>query len=136
MMTYFLTQYDEVSLRLRYLIRSVTTLLVSRLNFVPRYYRLNSLIWEDGMLIDFLQKKVTDKWIRRFLIYSSYLVSERIIFTFVARFYMDFIIFPLNTYVPFDFSSVSSLLTGTLAALIFIVLVFNLNYLYWTFITF
>ena len=44
MMTYFLTQYDEVSLRLRYLIRYVTTLFVSRLNFVPRYYRLNSLV--------------------------------------------------------------------------------------------
>lgn len=29
--------------------------------FVKRFKRLNDLIWQDGFLIDFLQKKVVDK---------------------------------------------------------------------------
>jgi hypothetical protein len=29
--------------------------------FVKRFKKLNDLIWQDGFLIDFLQKKVVDK---------------------------------------------------------------------------
>jgi hypothetical protein len=48
--------------------------------FLKKYYRLNDLIWQDGFLIDFLQKKVADRWVRTFIIYSGYLFSERFLF--------------------------------------------------------
>ena len=34
---------------------------VDKLTFLPLYYRINDLMWQDGLLIDFLQKKVADK---------------------------------------------------------------------------
>lgn len=59
--------------------------------FIKRYYYLNNLIWQDGYLIDFIQKKVLDRWTRTFIIYSGYLFSERYLFDSVTRIYIEFI---------------------------------------------
>ena len=85
--------------------------------FLKKYYRLNDLIWQDGFLIDFLQKKVADRWVRTFIIYSGYLFSERFLFDFVVRFYIDLIIWPTYNNSLYEFSSVSATLTLTLVIL-------------------
>jgi hypothetical protein len=60
--------------------------------FLFNYFLLNELIWQEGLLIDFLQKKFADNWIKKFLIYSSYLFNERVVFDKVIRFYLDLVI--------------------------------------------
>jgi small-conductance mechanosensitive channel len=87
-------------------------------------------MWQDGLLIDFLQKKILDKWIRRFLVYSSYLFSERVLFEFVVRFYVDFIVWPYTAVSALEFSNVSLTLMGLISAILAIILLFNLNYIY------
>jgi hypothetical protein len=96
--------------------------------FLRNYYILNDLIWQDGFLIDFLQKKVIDKWIRKFLIYSAYLFNERLVFDYVVRFYIDLIIWPTYRTNIYEFNNVASTLLITLFLLIILFLVFSLTY--------
>ena len=116
--------------RVRLSKRQSVSSLVATISFLPNYYRLNDLLWQDGLLIDFLQKKVIDKWIRRFLVVSSYLFSERVLFEIVVRFYIDLVIWPSTKYSLFDFSNVAMTLIGTVAALTLTILLFNTIYLY------
>ena len=97
--------------------------------FLKRYYRLNDLIWQDGMLIDFLQKKVADRWVRTFVIYSGYLFNERFVFDFVVRFYIDYIIWPTYRTSIYEFNNVSSTLSFTLFLMILFFFIFGLYYL-------
>ena len=87
-------------------------------------------MWQDGLLIDFLQKKVADKWIRRFLVCSSYLFSERVLFKFVVRFYIDYVVWPSTYRTIFEFSNVALMLSAVLISVSIILLSFNLIYLY------
>lgn len=64
--------------------------------FLPLYYSRNDLIWADGFLFDFLQKKSTDVWLRKFIIYTGYIFSERMVFDHVVRIYLENIIWPLH----------------------------------------
>lgn len=84
---------------------------------------MNNLIWQDGLLIDWLQKKVFDKWVRRFLAQSAYIVSERVLFDIVVRCYIDNMIWPSHYFSIFDFKSVAN----TLLHLLLIILVFFLT---------
>jgi hypothetical protein len=97
--------------------------------FLKRYYRLNDLIWQDGMLIDFLQKKVADRWVRTFVIYSGYLFNERFVFDFVVRFYIDYVIWPTYRTSIYEFNNVSSTLSFTLFLMILFFFIFGLYYL-------
>lgn len=74
--------------------------------FLSNYFILNDLIWQEGLLIDFLQKKITDNWVKKFLIYSAYLFNERLVFDKVTRFYLDLIIWPLHKLFIFEFNNV------------------------------
>ena len=105
------------------------TNLLADLIFLKQYYRLNDLIWQDGMLIDFLQKKVADRWVRTFVIYSGYLFNERFVFDFVVRFYIDYVIWPTYRVSIYEFNSVSSTLTMTLFLLIVLFFFFSLHFL-------
>lgn len=78
--------------------------------FLFNYYLLNELIWQEGLLVDFLQKKSTDNWVKFFLIYSSYLFNERLVFERVIRFYLDLIIWPLHKLFIFEFNNVGNTL--------------------------
>lgn len=82
------------------------------------------------MLIDFLQKKVVDKWMRRFLVISAYLFSERVLFKFIVRFYIDFVVWPATRKTLFELSNVSFLVSLTLGSILILVIAFNLSYLY------
>ena len=91
-------------------IRPLLQSLVTQTIWIPRYYLINELIWQDGFLIDFLQKKLVDKWVRKFVIFSGYLYSERHLFDFVVRFYLDFVLVAGHYYSLFEFNNVASTL--------------------------
>lgn len=103
---------------------------VYRFQYLPKYYRLNDLMWQDGLLVDFLQKKFLDRWIRKFLVSSSYLVSERTIFKFIIKFYLDYLITPLTWLNIFEYTNISFTLLTILILIIFFLLSFQLNYFY------
>lgn len=98
--------------------------------FLKRFYRINDLMWQDGFLFDFLQKKVVDRWVRTFVIYSGYLFSERLWFDVVVRFYIDFIVWPTYKYSVYEFTSISATLVTILSLL---VAVFYIVFLYYLF---
>jgi hypothetical protein len=112
------------------LISNIVTNFLESFIFLRNYYILNDLIWQDGFLIDFLQKKVVDKWMRKFLIYSAYLFNERLVFDYVVRFYIDLIVWPTYRINIYEFNNVSSTLLVTLFLLITLFLIFSLVYLF------
>lgn len=100
--------------------------IVTQFTFLKDYFIINDLIWQDGFLIDFLQKKIVDKWIRNFLIYSGYLFNERLLFDYVIRFYIDSVIWKLYRKSIFEFNNVASTLLVTLFIWISIFLILSL----------
>ena len=57
----FTSTHSEVNARATTTFRALTVRLTSLSNAIPVFYRLNDLLWQDGLIIDFLQKKVADK---------------------------------------------------------------------------
>ena len=100
--------------------------LVGNLNFISKYTHRNELIWSDGFLLDFLQKKSIDLWTRKFLIYTGFLFSERLVFEYVVRLYTDYLILPTTKYFHLELPNVSSVLSVTLLIYIFF---FTLSFL-------
>lgn len=96
--------------------------------FVSTYYRRNENLWQDGFLIDFLQKKIVDKWTRKFLVISSYLFNERLVFDRVIRAYLDLVVWSGNKIVIFEYNNVASTLLTSSLTLILLFLVISLNY--------
>lgn len=129
MLNHISNRFSLLTHRSQLVSRTWLTGLVYSLSYLPHYYRINDLMWQDGLLIDFLQKKVADKWVRRFLVCSSYLYSERVVFKFVVRFYIDYVVWPAVNLSIFEYSSVSFMLKSTILALTSLVLIFHLNYL-------
>ena len=111
---------------------SLWDVVVGRFNlnffFLPRYYKINNLMWQDGFLIDFLQKKVADRWVRTFVIFSGYLFNERWLFDLVVRLYIDLIIWPTYKVSLYEFNSVAPTITNTLLLLILLVIIIYLYY--------
>lgn len=122
---FFFNRYQEIRLKtwLESTIRSSENFF-----FLKAYYRLNDLLWQDGFLIDFLQKKIVDRWVRTFVIYSGYLFNERLVFDIVIRLYIDFVIWPTYSLSIYEFKSISSTLTITLFLLILIFILIPLVY--------
>lgn len=79
--------------------------------FIRVFYVRNENIWQDGFLFDFLQKKTADAWVRRFVIYTGFLFSERLVFDSVVRLYLDNLIWPGHNKNIFETSNVSEMLT-------------------------
>jgi len=86
----------------------------SKITFLKTYYSRNENLWQDGFILDFLQKKTIDIWIRKFLIYTGFLYSERFLFDLVIRFYVDNIIWVFHKFSLFELNNVSELLNITL----------------------
>lgn len=93
-----------------YLLKLMWVKLTQSLSFITTYYNRNELVWSDGFLLDFLQKKTVDLWIRKFVIYTGFLFSERLVFEAVVRVYLDNMIWPLHNLSTFESSSVSEML--------------------------
>ncbi len=80
--------YNQRQFRFSKFNESLLILFIDFFYFLRSYYILNDIIWQDGFLIDFLQKKIIDKWIRKFVIFSGYLFNERLVFDYVIKFYI------------------------------------------------
>ena len=97
---------------------------VLNINFLSRYVHRNDLMWSDGFLIDFLQKKTADLWVRKFLIYTGFLFSERLVFEYIVRLYTDYMILPTTSYFYLELPNVSSVLSITLFIYNFVFILF------------
>lgn len=111
--------------------REVILVFLYQTFFIRRYYSLNELLWQDGFLLDFLQKKLVDKWLRKFVIYSGYIYSERLMFDWVVRFYLDLIIWTGQKRIIFEFTNVATTLLVLLLTIIFFFLTLALLYIGW-----
>ena len=85
-------------------------IVVKNFVFLPKYYSRNEIIWVDGFLFDFLQKKSADLWIRKFVIYTGFLFSERLVFDSVVRVYLDNILWPLHYFGSLEANNVLEML--------------------------
>jgi hypothetical protein len=122
--------YNYLTYNLKNLKVIYLNLFFRKFYFVTNYYLLNELIWQEGLLIDFLQKKIADNWIKKFLIYSSYLFNERLVFDKVIRFYLDLIIWPMHKLFIFEFNNVSNTLFVTIFFFIFFIFIFLFFYFF------
>lgn len=68
-------------------------------------------MWVDGFLIDFLQKKSSDLFVRKFVIFTGFLFSERLAFDAVVRIYIDNLTLPLQNISILESDNVSSMLS-------------------------
>lgn len=83
-------------------------------SFLPVFYHRNELLWVDGFLFDFLQKKSADIWLRKFVIYTGFIFSERLVFDSVIKIYLDNIIWPLHFVGLFEVENVVEMLSITI----------------------
>lgn len=104
--------------------------LTHSLNFLTIYYTRNELIWSDGFLIDFLQKKTADAWIRKFVIYTGFIFSERLAFECVVRVYLDNIVWPSHDISTFESSNVSEMLLNILYLYFLLFILLFVSYIY------
>jgi hypothetical protein len=87
---------------------------VFKSTFIQKYYMRSENMWNDGFLFDFLQKKTLDTWVRRFVITTSFLFSERLVFEVIVKVYVNFLIWPAHQLSIFETTSVSEMLSITL----------------------
>ena len=88
---------------------------LQKLNFLPLFYFRNNLIWADGFLIDFLQKKTADLLTRKFFLFTGFLFSERFIFEIVVKLYLDTLVWPLHAISFFEAMNTMELLSTLLS---------------------
>jgi len=117
-------KYSNFTINFNKLILTNIDNFITNLNFLIRYFLLNELIWQEGFLVDFLQKKLIDNWIKKFLICASYLFNERFIFDNLIRFFLNLIIWPLHKISIFNFNNVSNLFFITIFFFIFFYFIF------------
>lgn len=116
-MLFFYNKFIDNFTFLRYrIIRGAEKFSLLHFNFV----KLNNLLWQEGFYVDFIQKKIADKWTKNFLVISAYIFSEKIVFEILVKFFLVNIIRPFHKFSIFDVSSVSFL--------IFVVLFFLINF--------
>jgi len=109
--------------RMKIFEKETLTIAAHNTRFLTTYYSTNEKIWLEGLLIDWLQKSLFDKWLNRFLIHSSYLFSERVVFDFTVRFYIDYVIWLFSSKSIFTFQSISNILLSlVLLVALFIIL--------------
>ena len=102
------------------LVLFVQNLFIASTRFLPSYYLRNELLWVDGFLLDFLQKKSIDIWIRKFVIYSGFIFSERLVFDYVIKLYLDNIIWPLHYSSILEVNNTTEMLSITIFFYFFI----------------
>lgn len=96
--------------------------------FLTLYYLRNENLWIDGFLLDFLQKKSVDLWLRKFVIYTGFLFSERLVFDSLVTIYLSSLLWPLHYFSFFESSTVLEMLTTTVY--LYFVLLLGLSLLF------
>ena len=119
---------QELHSRLSNLLELVKLNIINKSSFVTTFYKRNELVWNDGLIIDFLQKKSADLFIRKFVIFTGFLFSERFVFEIVVKLYLDNLIWPSHRISIFESSNVSEVLSFTLSLLFMCVILLYLFY--------
>ena len=109
-----LTFTDNTTFHMKTFKKENVYLFLQKTFFLKSYFVRNEAIWQEGLLIDFLQKKLVDKWVRKFLVISAYLVNERLFFDWVIRLYLDLVVVLGQKLTIFEFNSVGSTLFALL----------------------
>jgi len=68
----------------------------------------------DGFLVDFLQKKTADRLVRSYLIYSGFLLSDRVVYEFLIKIYNNLLFLELNKMCTIECFSPTSILSSLL----------------------
>jgi len=110
MLFYLFFNYNVIFFNLKKLNFSNKNDFIKTFFFINRFKKINDLIWQEGLLLDFLQKKSFDLWLKKFLIFSSYLFNEKYIFDKITRFFINLFITPAHRFFIFEINNVSSLL--------------------------
>ena len=111
---YLIAQVTLNNKNFKKVVASFWNMFIFKSSFLQTYYTRSENVWNDGFLFDFLQKKTADAWIRRFVIYTGFLFSERLVFYYVVRIYLDNLIWPLHSISIFETSNVSEMLLNVL----------------------
>ena len=119
----------SLTVRFKHLTRYYWLESINSISFLTKYYLRNELLWVDGFLFDFLQKKTADLWIRKFVIFTGFLFSERLVFENVVRIYLDNLVWPSNNNSLFEASNVSELLANILFLYFMFINLFFVSYL-------
>lgn len=94
-----------------FFINKSTLIFLHKTYFLTYYYSLNDLLWQEALIIDFLQKKIINNWTQKFLVISSYLFNERVVFDSIIKFFLDLFIWPLHRLFVFQINNISNLFT-------------------------
>lgn len=122
--------YNYFIYNLRSIYNEYVNIFIIKSYFLINYYFLNELIWQEGLLIDFLQKKFADNWTKNFLIYSAYLFNERLVYDKIIRFYLNLIVWPMHKFFIFEFNNVANTLFITIFFFLVFFFIFFFVYVY------
>lgn len=106
---------------------------INKSSFLTTYYKRNELLWNDGLIIDFLQKKSADLFIRKFVIFTGFIFSERLVFETVVKVYIDNLVWPSHRVSIFESGNVSETLSFVLSLLFFLIILLYLSYFFSTY---
>ena len=126
----FLTKNILSTSQVQNLLLSLWIKIILNFKKLNTYYLRNEHLWLDGFLFDFLQKKTADAWVRKFVIYTGFLFSERLVFDTIIKLYMDYFIWYFHRFNIFEVSNVFEMLNTIFYLLItlffFIILLITL----------
>ena len=108
--TFIQDVFKSIALFITTFFKEIRLSILKNSSFLPRYYHRNENLWVDGFLFDFLQKKSADLWIRKFVIYTGFIFSERLVFDSVVRLYLDNILWPMHYFSLFEANNVLEML--------------------------
>lgn len=113
--------------KIKYLLLSLWVKSLTNFKLLNTYYIRNEHLWLDGFLFDFLQKKTADIWVRKFVIYTGFIFSERLVFDSIVKLYMDYFIWFMHKFNIFEVSNVFEMLSTILyfaVTLFFVIILF------------
>lgn len=122
--------YNITSQKLNLLLFLVLNNFLKKTFYLNNFILINEIIWQEGLLIDFLQKKITDNWLKKFVIYSANLFNERLVFDKIIKIYLNYLIWPMHKIFIFEFNNVSNLLFVNIFIFFFFFIFFTLFYIF------
>lgn len=81
--------------------------LILKLSFIPSFFKFNNNILNEGLLIDFLQKKSMSLFIKKFVFKTFYIFNDRYIFEKLIFYFIDQFIWTKNFFLIQEFNTIS-----------------------------
>ena len=103
---------------------------LSYMYILNKFFYINDLFWQEGLFFDFLQKKIIDNWLKKFIIHSANLSNERLVFDKIIKFFLNLIIWPMHKIFIFDFNNIGNILFILIYLFILFFLIIFFNYFF------